>query len=147
MSRRPGPGIFEAVIKHTWIGCAFRRVVVGAISVCLVATGFSAHGAGSARAQAHMRVEADPRPAAAPSNDHFLRDTIPATLAASAPPDTTDDGFTLPEEKSKKQLTREIVMWVFVAAFVAFFIVKVFIEKDNSSTSSGNNGKPITPPQ
>jgi hypothetical protein len=38
-------------------------------------------------------------------------------------------------------------MWVLIASFVAFFIVKVFIEKDNSSTSSGNNGKPITPPQ
>jgi hypothetical protein len=28
-------------------------------------------------------------------------------MLASAPPDTTEDGFTLPEEKSKKQLTKE----------------------------------------
>jgi hypothetical protein len=38
-------------------------------------------------------------------------------------------------------------MWTLIAAFVAFFIVKVFIEKDNSSSNSGSNGKPIPPPQ
>jgi hypothetical protein len=94
-----------------------------------------------------MRVQATAEPEARPSNDHFLRDSIPAALAASAPPDTTDEGFTLPEEKSKKQITKEIVMWTLIAAFVAFFIVKVFIEKDDSPADSGSNGKPITPPQ
>jgi hypothetical protein len=42
---------------------------------------------------------------------------------------------------------KEIVLFVVIAAFVAYFIVKVFIEKDNTSSSSGSNGKPITPPQ
>jgi hypothetical protein len=94
-----------------------------------------------------MRVQTTAQPEPAPSNAHFLRDSIPATLVASEPPDSTDDGFVLPEEKSKKQITKEIVMWTVIAAFVAFFIVKVFIEKDDDSGDSGSNGKPITPPQ
>jgi hypothetical protein len=129
------------------MGCAVRRLVAGVVSFCLVATGFSSHGVRPVRAETHIRVQSSAQPEARPESDHFLRDSIPATMAASDPPDTTEDGFTLPEEKSKKQITKEIVMWVIVAAFVAFFIVKVFIEKDNSSTDSGNNGKPITPPQ
>jgi len=94
-----------------------------------------------------MRVQRTAQPEPAPSNEHFLRDSIPATLAASDPPDSTDDDFVLPEEKSKKQLTKEIVMWTVIAAFVAFFIVKVFIEQDDEPSDSGSNGKPITPPQ
>jgi hypothetical protein len=135
------------VIIHTSIGRSFRQVVAGAVSFCLVATGFPSHGPRAAAAQTNIRVARAAEPGARSDNDHFLRDAIPATLAVSAPPDTTDDGFTLPEEKSKKQITKEIILWTLVAAFVAFFIVKVFIEKDNSSTSSGTNGKPITPPQ
>jgi hypothetical protein len=135
------------VINHTSIGRVFRQVIAGAVSFCLVATGVPSHGPRAAHAGTNIRVEAAAEPAARPDNDHFLRDAIPATLAATAPPDTIDDGFTLPEEKSKKQITKEIIMWTVVAAFVAFFIVKVFIEKDNSTTTSGSNGKPITPPQ
>ena len=145
MSRRAAAAIFEAVINHTWKGSAFRRLIAGSVSLCLVAAGFPSHGVRPARAQTHMRVQASAEPG--PANDHFLRDAIPATLAASTPPDTADTGFTLPEEKSKKQITKEIVMWTLIAAFVAFFIVKVFIEKDNSSSNSGSNGKPIPPPQ
>jgi hypothetical protein len=125
----------------------FRRLVAGAVSVCIVAAGFPSQGVKTAHAQAHTRVQASAAPDTPSGNEHFLRDAIPSSLTASSPPDTSDTGFTLPEEKSKKQLTKEIVMWVLIASFVAFFIVKVFIEKDNSSTSSGNNGKPITPPQ
>src|SRR5258705_2521158 len=98
--------------------CTFRRGVAGTVSFCLVCASFSPHGARPARAETHIRVQTTAQPEAKPADDHFLRDSIPATVAASDPPDTTEDGFTLPEEKSKKQLTKEIVMWVLIAAFV-----------------------------
>jgi hypothetical protein len=135
------------VTIHTSIRGAFRRAIAGTVVLCLVSTGFPSHGPRPVRAGTNTRVQASAQPEPTPSSDHFLRDSIPATLAAYDPPDSTDDGFVLPEEKSKKQLTKEIVMWTVIAAFVAFFIVKVFIEKDDDSTDSGSNGKPITPPQ
>jgi hypothetical protein len=109
--------------------------------------GMTLPGTHTARAETHMRVQTSAQPEPQPVGDHFLRDSIPATMTASAPPDTTDDDFVLPEEKDKKKLVKEIVLFVFIAAFVAYFIVKVFIEKDNTSGDSGTNGKPITPPQ
>jgi hypothetical protein len=121
--------------------------VAGAVSFCLVTMGLTFPGPHSARAGTHMRVQTSAEPEPRPAGDHFLRDSIPATVTASAPPDTTDDDFVLPEEKDKKTITKEIVLFVFIAAFVAYFIVKVFIEKDNSSSNGGSNGKPITPPQ
>jgi hypothetical protein len=135
------------VINPTWIRCAFRRGVAGTVCFCLVCVGLPSPGAHPARAQTHMRVQSTAEPEAQPAGDHFLRDSIPATMTASDPPDTTDDGFVLPEEKDKKKVVKEVVMFVVIAAFVAYFIVKVFIEKDDSSTDSGSNGKPITPPQ
>ncbi|HET6348847.1 MAG TPA: hypothetical protein VFH88_07145 [Candidatus Krumholzibacteria bacterium] len=68
-------------------------------------------------------------------------------MASLDPPDTTDDDFVLPEEKKNKNLAREIAVFVVASAFIAFFIVKVFIEKDNPSPPPPTNGKPITPPQ
>lgn len=147
MSRRAPTAIFELVINHNWIRCSFRRGVAGMVCFCFACTSFWPHGVRTARGQTHVRVESTSEPGTSLSHDHFLRDSIPATMAASAPPDTADDGFTLPEEKSKKQLTKEIVMWTVIAAFVAFFIVKVFIEKDDAPVESGSNGKPITPPR
>ena len=114
--------------------------------VCLLSTGFSRAGLASARAQANTRVQAA-APDPAPANDHLLRDTIPATSFATDPPDTTDDDFVLPEEKSKKQLAKEIAIWTIAVAFVAFFIVKVFIEDDDEPADDDGNGKDVPPPQ
>lgn len=100
-----------------------------------------------ARAQTNMRVEASPEPAARPADDHFLRDSIPATSFAAAQPDTTEDDFVLPEEKSKGQLAKEIAIWVIAAAFVAFFIVKVFIQEDEEPDDDDDGGKDIPLPQ
>jgi hypothetical protein len=47
-------------------------------------------------------------------------------LSASAEPDTTD--FEFPDDE--KHLARDITVWVIASAFVAFFIIKVFLEED-----------------
>lgn len=127
----------------TSIGVAYRRVVAGTVVLCLLSTIFSATGAVPARAQANGRVVAAAQP---DPDEHFLRDAVPAS-SALAPPDTTDDDFVLPEEKSKGQIAKEIAIWTIAAAMVAFFIVKVFIEKDKTTSSGGSNGKDVPPPQ
>jgi hypothetical protein len=120
------------------------------VSVCLVATGTPASGApgGRASAQAAARcAAADPQPSPRPVDEHFLRDAIPAPSEAVEPPDTTgDDEFTLPEEKDKKKLYREIAVFIVASAFVAYFIIKVFIEKDPPA-SEKPGGKPVPLPQ
>jgi hypothetical protein len=134
------------VITRTSIGCLFRQIIAGTVMVCLLSTGLWRTGFADARAQANTRVHAA-APAPAPASDHFLRDSIPATSFAADPPDTTDDDFVLPEEKSKKQLAKEIAIWTLAVAFVAFFIVKVFIEDDDEPADDGGGGKDVPPPQ
>jgi len=117
------------------------------VTVCLLGMALPPAGTSRAQAQTNMRVQAAAEPEASPTVDHFLRDSIPATSFALEPPDSTDDDFVLPEEKDKKQLATEIAVFVIAAAFVAFFIVKVFIEKDDEPADDGGNGKDIPPPE
>jgi len=147
LSRRARTAIFSAVITRTWIGGTFRRGIVGTVTLCLLGTGFPRPGVRAACAQANKRAVSAAAPEAKPADDHFLRDSIPATSFAAAPPDTAGDDFVLPEEKEKKQIAKEIAVWVIAAAFVAFFIIKVFIEKDDEPADDGGNGKPIVPPE
>lgn len=51
-----------------------------------------------------------------------------ALAAGYADPDTTE--FDFPEDEHK-HLARDITVWVIASAFVAYFIIKVFIEKDD----------------
>jgi hypothetical protein len=132
------------VITHTSSGCTFRRIVAGTVSVCLLAMYLPPP---AARAQTNIRVQAAAEPAARPADDHFLRDSIPASSFAADPPDSTDDDFVLPEEKSKKQIAKEIAIWTIAAAFVAFFIIKVFIEEDDEPADDDDGGKDIPPPE
>ena len=141
MSRYPPAAIFGTVITRISIGLLLRRATAGTVVVCLLGTGYP--GSAIARARANARVHT----ADAPADDHFLRDSIPATSFAAAQPDTTDDEFVLPEEKETKQLVKEIAVWVIAAAFVAFFIVKVFIEEDEEPADDDDGGKDIPPPQ
>ncbi len=76
-----------------------------------------------------------------PTQPHFLRDAVPSAGFASAPEDTTDEGF-LPEEHNTRKLVWDIAAWVVGAALVAFFIIKVFIEKDPDQPSGGGGTKP-----
>ena len=72
-----------------------------------------------------------------------LRYAVPVA-GAYAQPDTTE--FDFPEEE-KKHLARDITVFVIVSAFVAYFIIKVFLEgdKDENNTDDTGNGKPPPP--
>ena len=61
----------------------------------------------------------------------------------AAQPDSTEDEFEFPEDK-ESHLARDITIFVIVSAFVAFFIIKVFLEGDTDETdSTDGGGKPI----
>jgi hypothetical protein len=133
------------VTNDTSIGCTFRRFVAGTVIVCLLATGLPPIAQGGEGVRTETGVQYAQAPASA--GEHFLRDAIPAASMALAQPDTTDDDFVLPEEKDNKSLIKEIAIWTLAAAFVAFFIVKVFIEEDDEGDDDDNNGKDVPPPQ
>ncbi len=90
---------------------------------------------------------ATPLAAAKRASTHLLRDAIPIASFVAPPPDSTeDDDFFLPPETDKKKLFREITVFLIVSAFVAYFIIKVFLEKDKPAPAEPTNGKPIPPP-
>ena len=73
-----------------------------------------------------------------------LRYAVPM-MGGYAQPDSTE--FEFPEEE-KKHLARDITVFVIASVFVAYFIIKVFLEgdKDEGETEDdGGNGKPPPP--
>jgi hypothetical protein len=60
-----------------------------------------------------------------------------------APSDTASQSATLPTEEKKNHLARDITVFVITSAFVGYFIAKVFIQGDTSSSPSSGNGKDI----
>jgi hypothetical protein len=60
--------------------------------------------------------------------------------ATYAQPDTTV--FEFPEEENK-HLIRDITVFVIAAAFVGYFLVKVFLEGDTEEEEEEDNGKTI----
>lgn len=69
--------------------------------------------------------------------DQFLR------FGYAHQPDSTTT-FEFPEEENE-HLHRDILIFVIASAFVAFFIVKVFIEEDEEPQDEGGGGKDIPP--
>jgi len=55
---------------------------------------------------------------------------------ASSDPDSTE--FQFPEEDN--HLVRDITVFVIVSAFVAFFLIKVFLEGDTDEENGGDDG-------
>ncbi len=55
-------------------------------------------------------------------------------------PDTT--GFEFPEEE-KKHLVRDVTIFVIASVFVAFFVIKVFLEGDTEGETTTNGGKDV----
>jgi hypothetical protein len=83
-------------------------------------------------------------PDAPPSDSaRSLRYAVPMT-GGYAQPDSTE--FEFPEEE-KKHLARDITVFVIVSAFVAYFLIKVFLEgdKDEGETDDDGNGKEPPP--
>jgi hypothetical protein len=72
-----------------------------------------------------------------------LRYAVPMA-GGYAQPDTT--GFDFPEEE-EKHLVRDIAVFVIVSAFVAYFLIKVFLEgdTDENGTEDEGGGKPPPP--
>jgi hypothetical protein len=66
-----------------------------------------------------------------------------AGFLSAAFSDTTETDFPEDKEEENKHLYRDIGVFLFVSAFVGYFIVKVFIQKDKESPPSDNGGKPV----
>jgi hypothetical protein len=125
-----------------------NRVVAVVLCVTVVVTGLSPLPAGAAGAERAARPGATPPGSLEGTQVSYrLRDAVPASSLVAAPPDTTEDDFFLPEETDNKNLVRDITVFVIVTAFVAYFIIKVFIENDPDPPPDDTNGKPITPPK
>jgi hypothetical protein len=61
-------------------------------------------------------------------------------MRAYARSDTTE--FEFPEE-DRKHLVRDVTVFVLVSVFVAYFIVKVFIQEDEEAPAEPPGGKPV----
>lgn len=57
--------------------------------------------------------------------------------------DTT--GYEFPEEEETEHVWRDVVLWSVVAGFVAFFVIKVFLEGDTEEPEPEKPGKEIPP--
>jgi hypothetical protein len=124
----------------------FNRIVAAVVCLAILVTGLPPSRARAAGGEAPAAT-APPAESGAEVS-YLLRDAVPASSFVAAPPDTTDeDDFFLPEETDHKKLVRDIAVFVIVTAFVAYFIIKVFIEKDPDPPPDDSNGKPIPPPQ
>jgi len=127
LSRRRPDAIFRVVLTDR-----LKQFIALLLCAAIVAAGLPRNAARAAGS-------------ASPGNEYLLRDALPAVAHASEPPDSSDDEFFLPKEEDNKKLLRDITVFIIVSAFVAFFIIKVFIEKDDEPAEPDNDGKPIPP--
>ncbi len=57
----------------------------------------------------------------------------------AAQPDSTEDEFEFPEDEGS-HLARDITVFVIASVFIAFFIIKVFLEGDTDETDNTDGG-------
>lgn len=67
-------------------------------------------------------------------------------LSGRAMSDTTEVDFPEEEEKTKKELIKDIGVFVVVSAFIGYFIIKVFLEGDTEEPAPDDDGKIIPDP-
>lgn len=124
------------------VGCSIVKTAMAlGLSVCLVSAGIPLPGGRTVRVR---EASAEPVPA---HNEYHLRDALPATFTPEPPDTVVDDDFFLPEETDRGQLYRDIAVFLVASAFVAIFIIKVFIEEDDEPADDDDNGKVVPPPR
>lgn len=118
---------------------AVKRTLVGVLTAAIVSVGLPHPAPGAPAAETIARGTDSADEAAAPSHhpappsdsDRAVDTGAPilayGAMAAFDDPDTTE--FQFPEE-NKRSIVKDITVWVIASAFVAFFIIKVFLEKD-----------------
>ncbi len=62
---------------------------------------------------------------------------------SSAGADTTDYEF--PEDEAKKHVWRDVALWLVVAGFVAYFVIKVFLQEEPEDPPADKPGKDPPP--
>ena len=67
-------------------------------------------------------------------------------ISTGAFSDTTELDFPEDEEVNRKQLIKDIGVFVIVSAFVGYFIIKVFLEGDTEEPPADDDGKIIPDP-
>jgi hypothetical protein len=96
-------------------------------------------------------LESAELPSGKPTSDEAAAPTLPvrnvlpfgALGEAYAFSDTTDYEF--PEEEEEKGVWKDVALWVVVAGFVAFFVIKVFLEEEKDEPPKEEGGKEIPP--
>ena len=82
-------------------------------------------------------------PSAAPA-DTFDSLRYDGWKAAFARSDTT--GYEFPEDEDENHLVRDITVFLIVATFLAFFIIKVWLEGDEEEDAPDTGGGKEIPP-
>lgn len=118
-------------------------VFVLSITFFLYVTSFPVQGGDTLVAGKETSSEAAAWRAEPPENESPAVTAFALGLAAGAAyqqPDTT--GFKFPEEENK-HLIRDITVFVIVAAFVGYFLIKVFLEGDTEEEDVDTGGKKV----
>ncbi len=119
---------FVAVLVACFLCVTYPRVANSTVTLNTAATTKQRTVANAEPAIAYTKVAA--------AGESLLRDGW-----MSSQPDTTQP-FEFPGEENK-HLYRDITIWIIVSAFVAFFIIKVFLEGDTDLPDEEGGGKTI----
>ena len=123
-----------------------KQIVVIAVATGMIVVALprpTAHATTIARGSSSSQGAAKRTQAPSYSSETSLRDGWQRAFAHS---DTT--GYEFPdevEERTTWSLVKDVVLWLAVAGFVAFFIVQVFLTGDDDAPPEDEGGKEIPP--
>jgi hypothetical protein len=112
--------------------------------ICYILPVQATPGGGFVAGKKSADEAASPQKEDSKSSEGFksLRYAVPMAHSFSQP-DSTE--FEFPEEE-KKHLVRDITIFLIVSAFVAYFLVKVFLEGDKDEEGGDDGGGKQPPP-